>query len=124
MVGFYHSMEDYIHIMMGDCCMKKTVKDLAKTWVNHDLTEREVMLACIYQFAITSVLYFSIIEYQIVTRCLSWAFIEFITMKFIIMLSLFINTMLVLHSIENLKIVATALICKCDYREHPELEDN
>jgi hypothetical protein len=117
----YHNMNDEDYIMMDDCCMKKTVKDLTKTWVDNSLTDREVVLVCIYQGAITSALCFAIIEYQIAARCLSWAFIEFITMKFIIMLSLFINTMIVLQTIQNLQMVAYALACKCDYREHPEL---
>ena len=111
------------YIMMDDCCMKKTIKDLAKTWANNHLTEREVMQICIYQFAVTAAFYFAIIDYQLATRCLTWAFLEFITMKFIIMLSLFINIMLFIQMIENLKKVVGALACKCDYREHPELED-
>jgi len=112
---------DEQYIMMDECCMKKTMKDLVKTVLNKSLTDVEALLLCMYQMTLLTTICLGIIQSQIVAGCLTWAAAGLISNHIIIMTTLFIHIMFVIQIIENMKEVVVAVLCECDHRQHPEL---
>jgi hypothetical protein len=108
-------------IMMDNCCMKKEMKDLVKPFTNKSSTDIELLLLCVYQFTLLTTMCMAMIEFQIVARCLVWIFASLVSSHLIIMTTLFINIMIMIQVIENTIKIVEAFICKCDYRQHPEL---
>jgi hypothetical protein len=109
-------------IMMDNCCMKKEMKALIRPFTNKPFTDIQLMLLCIYQMILLTTMCMAIVQFQIVARCLVWIFAGgIIPNHIIIMTILFINIMIMIQVIENTIKVVEAFICKCDYRQHPEL---
>jgi len=84
----------------------------------------EATILCIYQIIISLTLWQGIIQLQIVSRCLTWILSDILSTTIIRMLVVFINIMLTIQMVENIIDLTSALLCKCDYRTHPELEGN
>jgi hypothetical protein len=112
---------DEQYIMMDECCMKKTMKDLVKTVINKSLTDVEALLLCVYQMTLLTTICLGIIQFQIVARCLVWILVGVIPNHIIIMTTIFINIMFLIQIIENIRELVVAFLCKCDHRQHPEL---
>ncbi len=157
-------------IMLDDCCIKKSTKDIVNSVLSKPLTDIQAILLCLYQVAISTAVIVGIIRYQIAARCLCWAVENLcpanicparlyhaildpqanlgpaildpqanlgpaslvaparfdpeivVPAHFITIIAMVINTMIVMQFIDNLKDFVFALFCKCDYRQHPELE--
>jgi hypothetical protein len=107
-----------------ECCMKQTVKTLAKRLINKPLTDREAGVLCLYHFLISLTLWLGLIQLQMVARGLNWLFADILSTNAFRMLVVFINIMLTIEMIEIIIDITRALFCKCDYRTHPELENN
>ncbi len=144
-------------IMMDDCCIKKSMKDIVNSVLSKPLTDIQAIVLCLYQVAISTAVIVGIIRYQIAARCLCWAVESLcpanicparlypailapaslgpaslgsgrfdaeilVPAHFITIIAMVINTMIVMQFIDNVKDFVFALFCKCDYRQHPELE--
>jgi hypothetical protein len=134
-------------IMLDDCCIKKSMKDIANTVLSKPLTDIQAIFLCLYQVAISTTLIVGIIRYQMAARCLCWAVTNLcptnlcparlcpaildatsfdaeilVTAHLITIIALVINTMIVMQFIDNIKDLVFAMSCKCDHRQHPELE--
>ena len=146
-------------IMLDDCCIKKSTKDIVNTVLSKPLTDIQAIVLCLYQVAISTGVIVGIIRYQIAARCLCWAVESLcpenlcparlypailtppaslgpaslvaparfdpeilVPAHFITIIAMVINTMIVMQFIDNVKDFVFALFCKCDYRQHPELE--
>ena len=104
--------------------MKQTVKTLAKRLIHKPLTDREAGVLCLYHFLISLTLWLGLIQLQMVARGLNWLFADILSTNAFRMLVVFINIMLTIEMIEIIIDITRALFCKCDYRTHPELENN
>lgn len=139
-------------IMLDDCCIKKSMKDIVNTVLSKPLTDIQAIVLCLYQVAISTAVIVGIIRYQMAARCLCWAVESLcpenlcparlypailapaslgsarfdheilVSAHFITIIAMVINTMIVMQFIDNIKDFVYALFCKCDYRQHPELE--
>ncbi len=110
--------EDYI--MRGECCVKQSIQLFLHKWTNKKLTDAELKFVTIYEFLLLTTLSYYTVQYQLIAYCLKSVLTD---EQLIIMIALFFNTMLFIQLVENIKEVARAFLCECDYREHPELED-
>lgn len=112
-------MED--HIVIADCCMKQEIKKFSDFLVQKPLTDREVFLLAIYQFAINILMDIVIIHFHLIYRGLLWLLDRLVSNNIILMVALFLNSLVLIQMIETIKEFIHTLRCRCDYREHPEL---
>jgi hypothetical protein len=110
--------EDYI--MRAECCMKQSIQLFLHKWTNKKLTDAELKFVTIYECLLLTTLSYYTVQYQLIAYCLKSVLTD---TQLIIMVALFFNTLLFIQMVENIKEVARAFLCECDYREHPELED-
>jgi hypothetical protein len=115
--------EDDSYILMDDCCLKKTIQTYAKTIISKPLTEPEARMLCVYEFTLSTTTYVVIIQFQVVGHLLTSICVDVCPIHFIRLVALFINTMFIIHIIVNFKELLKTFLCECDYRQHPELDE-
>ena len=106
--------DEYITI---ECCMKNDIKTLVNLLLNKKLSDTEVTLLCIYHFLMNMTICCALIQFKVVDYCVVWFFSGFLTNHFVITLTLFLKTMLLVKLIENIKEIVFKLKCKCDCRQ-------
>ena len=111
------------YIMIDDCCIKQTVKKNAIWLMHKPVTDVEALLLCIYYFLFTMLICGSIMQYRVAAQLSEWSVGESVSPKVLIHINLFVNVTIIVQMIENTKELVCAFVCKCDYRQHPELED-
>jgi hypothetical protein len=116
--------EDDSFIMMEECCLKNTIQRYVKHVICKPLTEAEARMLCIYEFTLSTTTYIAIIQFQVVGHLLTCVSVNICSIHLIRMAALFINIMFIIHIIENFKELIRAVLCKCDYRQHPELDED
>jgi len=114
-------MED--HIVIADCCMKQEIKKFTDFLVRKPLTDREVLLLAVYQFAMNIVIDIALLQFQVAYRLFAWLLYGIVSNNIIFHLALFMNILILIQIIESIKEFIHTLRCKCDYREHPELHE-
>jgi hypothetical protein len=114
--------EENEYIMVDNCCMKQNIKDFIKSLINKPLTELEATILCIYQIIFTATISIALIQFKIAAKSITLILSDFIPTYMITLIALFINTMIIIQMICQVKEFISALFCKCDYRMHPELE--
>lgn len=115
-------IEEDQFIMLDDCCMKPTVKKFVKFLNRKPLTDNEALMICIYHFVFSITLNLSIIQYRFVSRWLEWSNPGLLSSLMITHIAIFANILILIEIIQNIKDMIHTLSCKCDYRQHPELD--
>jgi hypothetical protein len=109
-------------IMMDDCCMKSTIKKFVKFLKHKPLTNDQALMIYVYHFLFSITLNLSIIQYRFVSRWLEWANPGLLSSLMITHIAIFVNILILIEMIENIKEMIHTVSCKCDYRQHPELD--
>lgn len=115
-------VDDDEFIMMDDCCLKQTIQKTIQRVFRKQVTEREAVFICVYQFLFATTMSWVIMQYQLVSRLFEWCASDLMSPIFIMHITLFVNITLIIKMFENIKDLAFLFICKCDFRTHPELE--
>jgi hypothetical protein len=111
------------YIMIDDCCLKQTVKKGANFLIRRPLTDLEALLLCIYYFIFTMMICVFIIKYRLTALWFEWTVGDCISPTLVLHLNIFVNITVVVQMVENTKDLVYTFMCKCDYRQHPELEE-
>ena len=116
--------EDDSYIFMEECCLKNTIQKYVKHVKCKPFTEPETRMLCIYEFALSTTGYVAILQFQVVGNIITSVCVDICSIHFIRMAALFVNIMFIIHIIANFIELIRAMLCKCDYRQHPELNEN
>jgi len=97
-----------------DCkCLKKRINKIMRHLLTYPLTERQVLLLCIYQFMILLTAYLFILKMDTLEHCLQ-IYTNIINDTTIAMVVKTINIMMMLYIIEETRILIKALVCNCN----------
>ena len=107
-------MED--NIFIADCCLKQEVKKFSDFLAQKPLTDREVLLICVYQFTMTILIDIALIRFQMTYLGLFWLLENIISNKFILLGALFLNSLILIQLVEVIMEFIHTLRCKCEYR--------
>jgi hypothetical protein len=108
-----HHMDDEDRCELPDCCKKKTIRDFIYNICNIKLIRKEVLMLCIGQFTINIVFCFCAISYQCASQLLTWAFADNVEKKYITLMALFINSMIILLILDEIGKFIKILACRC-----------
>ena len=98
-----------------DCkCLKKIIKQRMTRSLTYPLTERQVLWLCIYQYMILLVTYLFILKMNTVEHFLQIFTTEEYYDTILGLISQTIKIMMMLHLVEETRILIKALLCKCD----------
>jgi hypothetical protein len=111
------------YVLMENCCLKKRIKDVVQKVVIKQLTDGEAFLLCIYHYMVSTAICYVIIHLNMARRFLEWTLVWLLSKNMITMAALFINCLVVIQMVENTKNLVRDLLCPCDYRSHPEIEE-
>jgi hypothetical protein len=96
-------------------CLKRIINQIMRRLITYPLTERQLLLLCVYQFMILLTTYLFILKMNIVEHCLQ----IFINIMNGTTMTLFVKTikiMMMLHLVEETRILIKALLCNCNTR--------
>lgn len=115
-------MEDH-HIVIADCCLKQEIKKFTDFLVRKPLTDREVLLLAVYQFVMNIMVDIALLQFKVAYSLFAWLLEGVLSNNVIFHMAIFLNFLILIQMIENIKEFIHTLRCKCDYREHPELHE-
>jgi hypothetical protein len=115
-------MEDQ-HIVIADCCMKQEIKKFSDFLVQKPMTDREVLVLAIYQLATNILIDLALIQFKVAYRLFVWLLYGVFSNNVIFHLAIFLNFLILIQIVENIKEFVHTMRCQCDYREHPELHE-
>lgn len=101
--------------------MKQEIKKFSNFLVRKSLTDREVLLLAIYQIAMNILIDVALLQFKVAYRLFAWLLYDVVSNNIILHMAIFLNFLILIQIIENIKEFIHTLRCKCDYREHPEL---
>ena len=111
-----------MEIEIERCCMKDAVKSIVRAGLNKKITEKEAIILCVYYMFFMMSIYTVIIAYNMIG--VHWILEGIISEDAIHMIELFINMLVVMHSVEEMKDVYNAIRCKCEFRKNYMEEEN
>lgn len=98
-----------------DCkCLRKIIKQRMRRTLTYPLTERQVLWLCIYQYMILLVTYLFIMEMNTVEHFLQIFNPDEYYDTIFGLISKTMKIMMMLHLVEETRILLKALLCKCD----------
>jgi hypothetical protein len=103
--------------------MKKKVKEFTKKLFNKSLTDIEAIMLSLCQVTFSIMLCFGLIQFHVAQQTTTLIFGWILSDTIIKLTSLLINIMFTIQVIEHLSEIMMVFLCKCDYRQHPELHE-
>ena len=103
--------------------MKQEIKKFTDFLVRKPLTDREVLLLAIYQIATNILIDIALLQFKVAYSLFAWLLEGVLSNNVIFHMAIFLNFLILIQMIENIKEFIHTLRCKCDYREHPELHE-
>jgi hypothetical protein len=114
----YVENEEIKHLVersiLDDCCMKTTLTKYVKNLIYTPLTYIETIFLCVYQFILMLMIWTMTIKYNIVERFLKWTLMNILSENIIGVISMVINSMIVIQIFEDIWQVIFAFLCKCE----------